>query len=396
MSQNVFTKNGWVQTSGNVNPFELQSYKDGGYLPKNLLKITNPNTTNNGITYTVNPDGSVTMNGTASATSIFRIMTNLPNGKYYIHSGIQLSNNLMIQIYDSSNNASSITQDDSVVEKDIVEYRIRVASGQALNNVKIYPMITTKLSAFIPYAQSNVELGNIVNNNLENGYLSDNLANVTSGAIDANGDRVIRVSAGTKTDRIGYEYKENTQYTLSARIKLSDASSQVRFGIEYTDGTTAYTFLSNYSTEYADKVATTEANKTVKSIFLWNASAGDLYIYKDRIQLIEGTSAVPYVPSNVELQNEIDSLDILRLGLSDKKVSGSGAYTNADDVPIGTIFRCWTSATNIQAMGIIATFSANSNGSKIQVNIGMDSNFYIRTFDGTNWASWKQLKASSI
>lgn len=167
MSQNVFTKNGWVQTSGNVNPQliddvnqRIDGYADGGYLPKNLLKITNNATTNNGITYTPNADGSVTMNGTASATSIFRIMTSLPNGKYYIHSGIQLSNNLMIQIYDSSNNASSITQDDSVVEKDIVEYRIRVASGQALNNVKIYPMITTQLSDFVPFTKSNVELQN--------------------------------------------------------------------------------------------------------------------------------------------------------------------------------------------------------------------------------------------
>lgn len=159
---------------------------------------------------------------------------------------------------------------------------------------------------------------------VEKGYLSDNLANVTSGSIDANGDRVIRVSAGTKTDRIGYEYKENTQYTLSARIKLSDASSQVRFGVEYTDGTTAYTFLSNYSTEYADKVATTEVGKTVKSIFLWNASVGDLYIYKDRIQLIEGTSTSPYVPSNVELQSEIDSTPIeYTITPSDKVTSSS-------------------------------------------------------------------------
>lgn len=165
MSVQIKTEDGWKKTAGNVNPKlindinqRIDGYADSGYLPKNLLKITNNATTNNGITYTPNADGSVTMNGTASATSIFRIMTSLPNGKYYIHSGIQLSNNLMIQIYDSNNNASSITQDDSVVEKDIVEYRIRIASGQTLNNVKIYPMITTKLSAFIPYAQSNVEL----------------------------------------------------------------------------------------------------------------------------------------------------------------------------------------------------------------------------------------------
>ena len=60
-----------------------------GYQRKNLLKNTAASRTINGVTLTVNEDGSVTLNGTATATVFFEIRKGmlLETGKEYIFSG---------------------------------------------------------------------------------------------------------------------------------------------------------------------------------------------------------------------------------------------------------------------------------------------------------------------
>lgn len=60
-----------------------------GYQRKNLLKNTAASRTINGVTLTVNEDGSVTLNGTAAATVFFEIRKGmlLETGREYILSG---------------------------------------------------------------------------------------------------------------------------------------------------------------------------------------------------------------------------------------------------------------------------------------------------------------------
>ena len=60
-----------------------------GYQRKNLLKNTAASRTINGVTLTVNEDGSVTLNGTATATVFFEIRKGmlLETGREYILSG---------------------------------------------------------------------------------------------------------------------------------------------------------------------------------------------------------------------------------------------------------------------------------------------------------------------
>lgn len=56
-----------------------------GYQKKNLMKNTATNQSSNGITYTVNTDGTITVNGTATAQSVLYISRKLlPVGKYIL------------------------------------------------------------------------------------------------------------------------------------------------------------------------------------------------------------------------------------------------------------------------------------------------------------------------
>ena len=135
---------------GNVDG-EIEKIKDtlGYTVSKNLLENTASSTTLNGITYTVNNDGSVTVNGTA--TSNIQIIISgklyLPNGDYILsgcpEGGSEASyflevysTTLGVFLYDVGQGINfSINRNESYY------VRIRVKSGCTVENLTFYPMI---------------------------------------------------------------------------------------------------------------------------------------------------------------------------------------------------------------------------------------------------------------
>lgn len=112
---------------------------------KNLLNITSTGGTNNGITYTINDDKSVTLNGaTTDAVSqlILNIMT-IPNGTYCLN-GTNTANVFMKiwsetqqkEIYKSVNSASF-----EITNNDVCQIQIYIHRGVTCNNVIIYPQL---------------------------------------------------------------------------------------------------------------------------------------------------------------------------------------------------------------------------------------------------------------
>ena len=112
---------------------------------KNLLNVNTTNGTSHGITFMVNEDKSITINGTNDgSTSWYRLAPNftLPAGTYTLSSGNNnASNNTFLFIDDGSHfdrlNVSSKTFSSDTT---IIPY-IRVAPGATINNQTIYPMI---------------------------------------------------------------------------------------------------------------------------------------------------------------------------------------------------------------------------------------------------------------
>lgn len=124
---------------------------------KNLLNITLTGGTNNGITYTINDDKSVTLNGaTTDAMSqlILNIMT-IPNGTYCLN-GTNTANVFMRiwsetqqkEIYKSVNSASF-----EITNNDVCQIQIYIHRGVTCNNVIIYPQLElgSTATSYEPY-----------------------------------------------------------------------------------------------------------------------------------------------------------------------------------------------------------------------------------------------------
>ena len=142
-----------------------QIYADNGVLgAKNLLPNNATSQTINGVTFTVNADGSVTANGTASAQINLNLNIALPleAGEYKVSCGISgVSVNVYKNVspwttYILANSGKfTIPNDDTVV------YRLVIRSGAVLSNAIIKPMLRLASDpddTYQPYAMTNREL----------------------------------------------------------------------------------------------------------------------------------------------------------------------------------------------------------------------------------------------
>ena len=143
-----------------IQPNDYDSVWVGG-AGKNKLPNLGVAKTENGVTFTPQSDGSVLVNGTASATATYRLVTTtdsytLPAGTYII-SGAKNSNRSIgwsINGYITYSTAESGTQF-TLSEATTFDFIfIRIASGQVLNNVTFHPMIrlsSVSDSTWTPY-----------------------------------------------------------------------------------------------------------------------------------------------------------------------------------------------------------------------------------------------------
>lgn len=127
-------------------------------------------------------------------------------------------------------------------------------------------------------------------------YRNTNLFDINKrlyGDIDANGDLKM---VGRVMPFYEYLFKASTQYTLSGYVKNENTTGNVRLSIEYTDGTVDELGLINTSTTYTYVTHTTQANKTIASIYVNFGITGAMYIKGGELMINEGTEALPYEP----------------------------------------------------------------------------------------------------
>ena len=136
---------------------------------KNLLHNTQlVSKEKNGVTITVNDDGSITLNGTATQWFLENLdyvanVLNYPAGNY-IGSGA-LSSGATLHARTNSGNIITIRNTDvafTIPENATESYlRLEISSGASFNNATLYPMVrlaSISDSTYIPYAQSNAAL----------------------------------------------------------------------------------------------------------------------------------------------------------------------------------------------------------------------------------------------
>ena len=176
-------------TAGSSNPVTSDGIKDaiddtaadiyeviGKNGAKNLLPNTATSKTQNGITFTVNNDGSVTVNGTATANTVLYIYDGLsvPNGSYKISANASLSMDLQVVIDSGSyggTRKATVVSDSEVsfnVNNETLFTYVWVRNGTTINNVTIYPMLRFAFdtdSTYQPYAMTNKELTSLLTTN---------------------------------------------------------------------------------------------------------------------------------------------------------------------------------------------------------------------------------------
>ena len=140
-------------------------------LTTNMLKPTLGTTTQNGVTYTNNGDGTYTLNGTASSTVYLDLcgftiksgityrMCGCPSG--YEYGDLRLETNIDPWYHDSGNGVTFSRNSDQSVN-----IRIFIREGVTVSNIIFKPMITTNLNAtyddFVPYTGSTGKLNSDV------------------------------------------------------------------------------------------------------------------------------------------------------------------------------------------------------------------------------------------
>lgn len=132
---------------------------------KNLLENTATTKTVNGVTFTVNSDGSVTANGTATDRANFDIFTNknalIPIGNYIVNGcpkGGSLSS-YRFQIYNKTTSSGANDYGDGVELNisnltDEITPQITIYGGYTANNLTFYPMLrlaSIEDSTYEPY-----------------------------------------------------------------------------------------------------------------------------------------------------------------------------------------------------------------------------------------------------
>ena len=135
---------------------------------KNLLKATLQTTTQSGVTFTANGDGTYTLNGIAKALIDVSLSTNfhIENGKMYRITGWVKNVSGSIYLVNGKDSAGdtgdgvTFTYIDATNDSKVIH--IQIPKGAIINNVIIKPMICTDTSAtyddFEPYHEQTVTL----------------------------------------------------------------------------------------------------------------------------------------------------------------------------------------------------------------------------------------------
>lgn len=149
---------------------------------ENICPSLNTTRTINGVTFTKNKDGSITMNGTATAETTYPINVNTTtntrtvllkaNSKYRMLSSYE-SGKYTTQVFYLKNNATTYSSSlIETVEETKAGMYIRVYKDAVLENVTIYPQITKgeEYKPYVPYnsLEFKDEGENLYNDNIDN------------------------------------------------------------------------------------------------------------------------------------------------------------------------------------------------------------------------------------
>lgn len=290
---------------------------------KNLIpyQYTNGTYTENGITFTDNGDGTITVNGTATANTInyFHFDASNPvilqRGIYTLSGAPSGSSyetyRIGIRYYkDGVKMETGVYDAPTSIEMDAFDVvYIVVCEGQTVENLVFKPQLESGTTAtdFTKYVGDLSAVNvNQYGKNLCTPQQVYKGANRYSETVK-DGRNCVACSDGTSFKNYGFPFEPNTQYTLSIDFAIINDNgyegvstySNV-ISIYYTDGTRT-PISDRGGCGWVHKVITTEIGKTIESIGMQVADYRTLvYIDVDTFQFERGTVGTEYEPYTVE------------------------------------------------------------------------------------------------
>ena len=222
-----------LEESSTVTDYEPYGYKIPVVISgKNLLQNTATSQTIGGVTFTVNSDGSVTCNGTASSNTVFRninLSLYLKANTDYILSGCSdgtYSDSYRVDLRDTAatvlkdvNNSEIICYSQErkfSVPADITAlYAIRIVSGYTCSNLTFYPMIRKadiEDDTYEPYIEpttTNIYLDEPIEEN-ESKALSDTNVNIPT----INGINTLSIDTMVQPSNVYVQAPKTNNYNL--------------------------------------------------------------------------------------------------------------------------------------------------------------------------------------
>ena len=255
------TDTSWEQYGASPSPDYISKIEN--LEGENICPSLNTTRTINGVTFTKNKDGSITMNGTATAETTYPINVNTTtntrtvllkaNSKYRMLSSYERGK-YTTQVFYLKNNAMTYTSSlIETVEETTAGMYIRVYKDAVLENVTIYPQITKgeEYKPYVPYnsLEFKDEGKNKFNvqdtNNVTEGITVDNEGWIT--VTEDNTD-------GTATKYFNYftnnlALKTVTNYNVIAEVKSVNGTGIVHFA---SNGSTSKQFETRFYRDFTN------------------------------------------------------------------------------------------------------------------------------------------------
>ncbi len=296
-------------------PIEVQSVGDKTV---NLINNVKSSETISGITFTINNDKSITMNGTNTSGSniAYSIIGNSDyieqsilledNTTYTLSGGVELPTGVYLQTHGKVNESTqykTFTKTPTTfttAESTLWSAYIRIDAGVTISNLTVYPQLEKGSTAteYEPYGKYKIPVTTKSKNIFTYQTILDsnhiellNASNAEFNFINTSGIPETYIDA-----------KENTQYNVSYKVKA--VSEQViHFSVYYTDGTNTNISATGVVGEYVEVSGVTAANKSVSYIKFGGGGGLKVGTTFKEIQFEEGTNKTSYAPYYNETTN---------------------------------------------------------------------------------------------
>lgn len=308
----------------------------------NLLENTASSLEKNGVTFTVNEDKSITVNGTATASTQFNIIglsDFLKKGDYILSGCPSDGGEEKYRIDIRKFNENTIAKDTGNAKRftitEDVEYKvlIRIGSGVTLNNLTFKPMIrkaSVKNDRYMPYGVGSVEVKSVGKNLID--YPYTNTTKTLNGITFTDNNGIITAN-GTATANSDFHIKSRTssKYSLpSGEYILSGcpsggADNKYLLGTNYTDASGSGVGL---ATDYGNGAKFTIKDDTLGKdcyigmfITIKSGTKVENLVFKPMVRLATDTE-------KYEQYREPSIFTIPTDGLAGILVSSGGNYTD--------------------------------------------------------------------